>query len=66
MKKFQEGKKYVFVAKKVKRRCNNHMWKRARLWANSINGREVQYILDCFVGEINGFLVSRSWCKEVN
>lgn len=65
MKKFQEGKKYVFVAKKVKRRCNNREWKMSRMWANEINGREVQYLLNDFEGIINDFTVTTSWCKEV-
>ena len=66
MKKFQEGKKYVFVAKKVKRGCNNREWKMSRMWANEINGREVQYLVNEFEGIINEFTVTASWCKEVN
>lgn len=65
MKKFQEGKKYVFVAKKVKRRCNNFEWKMARMWANELNGREVQYLINDFEGIINEFTVIVQWCKEV-
>ena len=65
MKKFQEGKKYVFVAKKVKRRCNNREWKMARMWANELNGREVQYLINDFEGIINEFTVIVPWCKEV-
>lgn len=65
MRKFQEGKKYVFVAKKVKRRCNNYDWSMNRRWANKLNGREVQYLLNDFEGFINEFTVTASWCKEV-
>lgn len=65
MKKFQEGKKYVFVAKKVKRGCNNRAWKMARMWANEINGREIEYLVNDFLGIINEFTVSPLWCKEV-
>lgn len=65
MKNFKEGKKYVFVAKKVKRRHNNREWKKSRIWANELNGREVQYLINDFEGIINEFTVIVPWCKEV-
>ena len=65
MRKFQEGKKYVFVAKKVKNRNNNHDWKMNKLWANKLNGREVQNLIDNFEGKIDTYYVIASWCKEV-
>ena len=65
MRKFQEGKKYVFVAKKVKNRNNNRDWKMNRLWANKLNGRKVQNLIDNFEGKIGTYYVIASWCKEV-
>lgn len=52
MKKFQEGKKYVFVAKKVKRRCNNQQWKFSKICANEINEREVE----CLINDYEAFI----------
>lgn len=65
MKKFQEGKKYVFVAKKVKRRCNNQQWKFSKIWANEINGRVVECLINDYEASIDKFIVTASWCKEM-